>query len=1018
MNKFGLAPLAAVISVALVGCSDNSGSSSSSSNISVSVSINQQDVSAGLVRSQLIGESGLPSTNYELEPNVATVLAGDDGLADMSIPRQDAYLFESTGRQADSGRGVEQTQRRCQWFAGCGDSAFGSSYATNADLQWRTVVYSPGNNDRFVVTPFTELAAELALQKIYLETFQPSDGQAAQSGVWDDSGYYSRYSILQSLSQVGQLFGLENIQSCLPADLTRLNSHTAPSSCSAQQSLRYGALLAAWQQANLDYLAAADAAEINLARQVGKELVASDGQLLQAGTLANHSVNLQSLLAAAANNLEQLSNAGHVTNAEVKAQISAVITTLRSDADLLAANPDQLTTISPASVETLLGKDGNNDVLLGIKRSKAFITLLKDYQNNFFEEGYKARLENYVERLNVTGKVQQPHFNQIIDAFVKTKQLYLECLMANGSCPDHQGEAGWQWLTDVSFSNQLMTLNGGAIQVSQRVADINPADGNDDPASSQAIDLLIKGTYIAGDAADKLKFELNHRYRTEDDSSDDNISSAAGVRIYYPQPVSQIQTGADELAYEIRWPDFRLSAYDGVAEADDAASAEPLPSEIEAEGDFRQFYLGVKDPDNNAAERRYNIESVSLTGRISDVIGDDDDADKKISEVMVAARSDNADSFYPQQKFASFNGFLSQRSNPQYPLGHVQDGLLQYRFGEEPVAGRQVQYIDLIIPLGESQRYRFYPERLVEDRSDLDNDRDFDEQILSHDFERCELEQVAGSTKWTVARCGGKERLLGERDIQKSINQLWEIGYLSRIEVDNRGTYFIDWDDVAGSEFSQCRELNTLNPAGASLSGTLYEPAVLGLNSLRFKAEVALNDGDLATKDPDTLLDVSLVMSSADNYQLNAALSHDYSAISNSTLSYGTGADLDRILLSYDTRGSVATSGNLTVYKDGVVLGMKENSDGVEEDDVVDSELIVAMRQVSSAEPLPYTFISNNEGKYQRCVLRDEAVSEDNSSLAGAIIPINFRGAVYGQIRQENGVWVARFINGEFMPLL
>ncbi len=984
MNRFTLAPVVvSVVLASVAGCSDNDNNSGSSSNATVTVHSNQGDIAYGLIRSQVIGESGLPSTDFEQQPNVVTVAAAENGEARVSIPNDEVHQFQLVSRVADSSRGVNATSRKCQLVDGCNGIEFGSRYAPG-DMSWRAVAYDLGNNENIYVTPFTELAAELAMQRVFVETYQETSG--SRTGVWDTTGFYSPYSVVQAVSQVNQLMGVDDIQSCAPADLTRLDALSVPSNCSLALSVRYGALLAAWQQMNLDALQANPSAE-PLATKIAKELVTNNGQMLQSGSLAGYSIALDSLYESAKNNLEK----APVNNADVKAAVNETVLALAGNIASFRENAGMPTQINPGSLSSLLGESVAADMQLGIERSKKFLQNLRDNQADFFNggEAFKKRLEDYRDKLKAVGDEHQDSFNKIVDAFVKTKQLYIECL--EGNCTTHDGEEGWEWLTAADFSNNVLTINSGEVTVSQAIADINLTDSITDPVSSQAIDLLIKGTYQIGG----VTFTLDHTYEDTDTKAD--IISPSGIRIYYADSVAAIQPVAEELAYELRWADFNFYANKG---EDD---------EVEVEGTYSQFYFGVKNPDDASDERRYNIQSVALSGRISDKIDGEDSVDDEITELVVSARSNNADEFYPETTFAPFSGFLEERTNPAYPKGNTQAGLVSYQFGTETVSGQQAEYFDFVVPLADSYRYRFYQERTITDSRDLDSDGDTGDTVTIHDFERCTL--TVDSAGRSVKSCDPKQRILGARNVQQSLNDLWEIGVFSRIQVANRGTYFVTWP--ASQDSNQCLKLDALDDSGAELSGTLYEQAVLGLNTMRFAAEVMLDDNTSESEDPNTLLDVSLTLTTKERYQVTAVLSHDYERDTAGNVSTAIGSGLDRISVVYNTTNELADSGSVAIFQDGVSLNVEGDSD-----DPQPAEIVAAVQNANNSIQLPYKFITNNDGQYERCVTANQAEFPNTSTLEDAIIPINYRGVVYGRIRKENDIWVVRFVNGEFQTLM
>ena len=116
MQKHGFMPIAVLMAAALAaGCSNDSDSDSSDSNIDVSVQVNQEDIQYGLVRSQIIAASGLPSADFELQPIVSSAEADTEGRVTIAIPENDLHQFQLTGREQDLSRDANGTTRTCQW---------------------------------------------------------------------------------------------------------------------------------------------------------------------------------------------------------------------------------------------------------------------------------------------------------------------------------------------------------------------------------------------------------------------------------------------------------------------------------------------------------------------------------------------------------------------------------------------------------------------------------------------------------------------------------------------------------------------------------------------------------------------------------------------------------------------------------------------------------------------------------------------------------------------------------------
>ncbi|ASP40001.1 hypothetical protein CHH28_15545 [Bacterioplanes sanyensis] len=963
-NKLALGGVC--LALMLSGCSDND---SSRSQVNAYVQVGQQDFDNALVWSVTVEESGLPSVDSEGRLNRSASVTDENGEVRVRLATNEVHMFQVSGQIERTESDIDATVRRCQWVAGCGDIAFAQDFAVTTDVVWRSVVRDLSRNERIRVTPLTDLAAELAFERRYMEDAQNDDGSLGQ---WVQTGYFTDYSVEQSISQLSKLFGIMNIQTTQPADLSRPQNWDGSNSVVSQDQLRYGALVAAFQGLELDRPAKLEA--------FAQQLVANDGQL----NTVDGEFALSGIFQAAIDNLAQLPN----LSVRAEEYRDAVVAQLQADIAALQQG-DELTAIAPAPVVELIAADDAEDITVGLARTKAFVSHLKSIDDNFFEEGYREPLDAHMDQLKALGDEHADNLDVIVQSFIQTQELYVDC-HANVSLCSATGR-NWPWLQQVdSFSNNVLTLNGGQIVVGQQPADLNVTDEDDDPQQSQAIDVLITGQYQQGD----LRFVVDHQY--EKDDKDEPIESASGVRLYYPTASAGVQPESEVIGYEIRWSDFQL--YD-VADQGGA-------NETEINGGYRLFLRGVKDPQNPDSERRFNIDSVVLNGRISDVVSDDDDDDNEVTTVIVSATADNAIDFYPTKKFASFNGFFTPQTGGVYDKGSVETDLVRYQLGNETLGGQDVEFMDFFIRGGDNVRYRFYPTVERTDDNDRDNDRDRDETFFTFDLESCDLIEQDGN--WVVEQCDPKTRFIAERDRQDAINDLWEAGAFSRVEVPGRGTYFIDWP--VEQTANQCLELAPLSNSG-SFDGTLYEPMVLGLNSLRFTTQLFLEYG--VKNEPRTLLDVSVAAKTLDEYSVSAALSHDYSGLSTSTPILGSGSNLDRIVVNYATDRTFDIRGSIGIYQDGVVLSL---ADGTQER--VDSSLTLNGVQDRGLTPLPYRYDVDEEGNYDRCIIANQAEFETTTKLEDMEFTLNFRDTVYGKVRNENGVWVVRYIDGTFETLL
>ncbi|MDO6805177.1 hypothetical protein Q4595_22185, partial [Wenyingzhuangia sp. 1_MG-2023] len=114
----------------------------------------------------------------------------------------------------------------------------------------------------------------------------------------------------------------------------------------------------------------------------------------------------------------------------------------------------------------------------------------------------------YVDMVKAIGEDNADEFQALLDAYLDTYELYTSCYLSAG-CPSQ--DSSMTWLTSIDSydaTSGILKLNDGDITVSQRVADVNTTDDDDEPDSSHAIDVVIVGTYQQND----LIFNVDHYY--------------------------------------------------------------------------------------------------------------------------------------------------------------------------------------------------------------------------------------------------------------------------------------------------------------------------------------------------------------------------------------------------------------------------------------------------------------------------------------------------------------------------
>ncbi|MFY9179462.1 MAG: hypothetical protein WAO12_06745, partial [Venatoribacter sp.] len=273
----------------------------------------------------------------------------------------------------------------------------------------------------------------------------------------------------------------------------------------------------------------------------------------------------------------------------------------------------------------------------------------------------------------------------------------------------------------------------------------------------------------------------------------------------------------------------------------------------------------------------------------------------------------------------------------------------------------------------------------------------YSEKVDTHNMSICPIIEQNGS--WVInGTCTPTQRIYRARDVQRSINDLWKSGALSYVSVPGQGEYFVTWN--AASQANGCYALNSLS-ASQSMDGEIYNTAVLGLDTLRFRTEVQLEN------QKKTLFDVLVNAPSADRYKITAALSHAYSSISTDEVYLGNGSNLDRILVHYNTDSGFKRIGDLSIYKSGVTLGSETNE--------IDAELMAGLNQ--AYDNLPYKWVNDKQGNFEVCVTANTPAPRVNFDDKKAVYSLSFRGVVYGSLRYENSAWVVRLLDGTFTIL-
>ncbi|MGK0247725.1 MAG: hypothetical protein ACI910_000452 [Oleispira sp.] len=1022
----------------LSGCSDSGGgSSSSTSNIEGWVG------AQGLNNAQVVINQVAESGQVAVDNN--GIYSGVRESTDISsrftawVANDEVLLFIARGQIADVDKDKDNlaTQRQCQLVLGCTVKGIGYSYAdfypASEGFEWRSTAYTVSSGSRNNVNALTTLAAAYAYQydvKYGYDNHQNHAGDPLSNVASDEfeNEIFTPYDVVLANSQTSNVLGLQDIIGDLPANLTQLNTFNKNTELVRNQ-IRYGALLAGLQQLELTYWAENnDAGDADFISLVASEFAEDSGQFYLHTPDVARVLTLQNLYQAAHDNLVDVIE--RVANTEAKAAANAIVAQLLSQIESFKASDANSKTNGIADELSLLLTANEFEAFnLGLEKTKLFINDLLSYQATFWQPGYKSELDDYLSLLKNLGDEQRENLELLTTEFSRIQSYYLSCnvLQPNAAkcseayTPEANDPDDRDGLLDIKGLNQsydastkVLTLSSGnftsgitifkAVTVSQKIADINVVDNNENPTSSNAIDVLITGELEKANLVLTLAHDL--------DTAEETIETPSSMRLYYNQEISELPTTVNtELeirGYELIWGEFQL--YDKSKVGVDFDAANPaLGAEIELSGAFRIFYRGLRDPQDANSELRFNIESWVLSSSISDQVDDETGADREFTSLVISGRSSNPDSYYPARTLAKFDGFFS--ANNANSIGDEVTNLLTYRMGQENVefasGSVDVQTIDFINAFGDDIRYRFYPNERVIDENDLDRDGDITEVLDMHRIEECVLDEISGNIK----TCGPKSRVYDTVNVQKTINDLWELGLFQRIPVNSKGTYFVDFPTKTDDQ--GCLVLDTLSNDQMPMKGSLIEQQVLGLDSVRLLTEVQIEDADLSDLSR-TLLDISIVAPSLDKYRITAGLSHNYSGTiaDDSGIILGSGGTISSLLVSYDTSADFENAGNLSIAKGGVTLTLNDQSVVSENQDIT-----AFLSQSYDPASVNYTIIEDAEGQPDRCVSSVGSNYVKNPADAQQVFHLNYRDVLYGTIRPEGsgGIWTIRYIDGSWI---
>lgn len=997
----------------LAACSDD-GSSSSSNLVKVEGLVGAKGFSNAQVVVNTITESG------QINISDDGLYVGNRESTDSKsrftarVVSDEVLMFIARGQIADVDvdSNNKATTRLCQLASGCGvyeldtdtttHYGLGEYYPEVSGFEWRSTVYTVNKGSHNNINPITTLAAGYAYQYDVLNYSNDPITDATLVALAQNE-VFTAYDVVLANSQISNLLGLGDIIGEEPVNLNKVYKFKE-NTPEIRNQIRYGALIGAFQQKELAYRLIKMPSEDDFLTLVMEEFNNDAGQFYYKPGSEGRLLTLSELYESAYKNLELIYS--NVKNIQAKAAIKLVISDLKIETTYAQSQAlDTKTRVKPDSLSVLLTSTEKAEFDLGLEKTKEFVNSLLTFEDTFWQSGYKAEIDTYLDFLKTLSDEHQANLNEVIDEFKHIQDYYVHCILGGSDCVSRFSDLESRKVSFNSSTGVLVISNGvgGNITVSQELANLSFIEDNDSLSSSNAVDVFITGSI----EKNGLILNLEHDYGTIDESLttvegeaavEDEIEVPSSMRIYYSEAVTSINPNLEIQGYELIWGKFEL--YDN--------AALNTENETELSGAFRIFYRGLRDPQNTInSDLRFNIEDWVLSSTISDNVDDLNSFDSEKTEILITGASSNPSEYYPDSEFSSFNGFFESNEDND-ALGSVESGLITYVQGTESVpvgdSTISVKTVDFMNSLGEDIRYRFYPNERVEDKLDVNQNGRFDDTVDLHRIEECQLTETG-----VVVSCGPKTKIFAKRDVQSTINELWKLGLFQRVTVPGVGTYYVDFPKAADAQ--GCYDLSSLE-SEKIMDGTLIESQVLGLDTVNVYAEISL-ESDQQVSLPKTLVSISIIAPTKDKYQVNAALSHNYStSTSESTgIVLGSGSSASVLAVSYDTSSDFEDFGNVTISKSGVILS--DALFGV----VEDQDISAFLTQSYDPASVQYKIIENEEGVAERCILATGENYVKDASDAEEVFFINYRDVIYATARPEgdNGVWTIRYIDGTWL---
>jgi len=859
--------------------------------------------------------------------------------------------------------------------------------------------------------------------------------------------YFSKYGIMKSNTQVADLIGLSDIISLEPANIVDLDTVSATTSATLQASIRYGALLAALQQIQLAHdNNLVNKTDRRFRRVLNLQYAQNKGQIYQAGGPVEQVLTKETWFSAAKLLLEAANTHFVNSNKTLPTEVGSAITAFGKDLEGLVVG--ELTTASP-SVSTSLADSYNNEV----EFTKAMLNHLTVIADEFSNPAYRAKARAYQQQLNTIGDEVSPAFNAITDSFLQLYGYYLSCTHASCDTNNYWHQfngaiAGSGYDSDTKILTLKYSADeGDQLVVSQAIVDLDTTDADDSPSESSVIDLIVAGVFKDGDltlttdfseeklGAASLRVSYDHDGNDEDTFIDKHSelqldSILAILNPSMPAPPTPVYPRF----YEFTFPAMELH----YKPSDPADSA----NELTLKGAYSWLLRGVTNIRNKEEPRRYNLNNLTAVMNLEgvDLDGVDDDsilADTTV--ISITASGFNSSNYYPDSTFPEIENYFVPGEGHEYGAASGMDIVKieiveDYQFPQidetgKPIAG-SILGGDVVDGKGigvEILRFNYlhsgssafiaYP--VGEDGKFLgllctvtaENEEYFEARLIS-------AEDQSGEDPVNIFNCISQDFYEGDANVNNLINQMWDLDpqvkdLIKAVNVRGEGVYFADFIAEGDNDDDLPEFVN-----GALYTGTMVAPATLGIDNVRLQIRPMLVKADNTAKLPEVAVDLNLVYPTRSSINVGLFVAYNPEQIINTDEGLpivAAGDDVESYYIAYKTTPEGDEVGEFVFNWYGAQLIDGDN----------DSKYLQDFDETNSAPVENFLFNlgtdvaygeTNTEAGHVRCGL--VLPSRDSDQECDAIAYLTFRGFVTGTVRQERpGVYVARFINGDWMVL-